>query len=640
MPIEKLRPSFSFDEERIKQLKQIVPEAFVDNQVNWEVLKEALGNYLEEDDLDVEHFGLFWPGKREARRMASIPSKGTLVPCPSEGIDEENTRNIFIEGENLEVLKILQKSYAGRIKMIYIDPPYNTGNDFVYDDDFTEPLEEYLRRTGQIDEEGKPLTTNKKSDGRFHSKWLSMMYPRLRLGRNLLKEDGVIFVSIDDNEVQNLKCILNEIFGEENFLGQLIWNQKSGSQAGHFTGSHEYVLCYAKSKDSLPYFSDRSGGNIKHGALKKISRANPASEITFPAGIEFLGDDAVFKGELGGSEKEFILSDKMEFKNGKLAKPVTLKAGWAMRNQVLSWIDGKETLDSKGQKVVKFYFNKQGLLWYEKERGTIHPKTVLPDEVGNTKTGSDEIQKIFGNKVFDFPKPTSLLKYLVDIVIDEDNSIVMDFFAGLCPISQTVNEMNLKGDRKINFLVIQLPEEVQSDSVAAKTHYKNIAEIGLNRIIKSVKLLTKDLDVDNQLFDITEIDLGVKAYKLNKSNYKLWDEYIGDNIVQLQDLFSETEDALMTDWKENNLLTEILLLEGFPLDSGVEEIKGLKKNKVQQATSDFCEHRLIICLDKKVHSDTIKNLQLGDTDIFICLDNAITDEEKVTLSDKGLIKTI
>ena len=649
MPIEKLRPSFSFDEERIKQLKQIVPEAFADNQVNWEVLKEALGNYLEEDDLDVEHFGLFWPGKREARRIAAIPSKGTLVPQFGEGLKPDGTpdtdgkndsRNIFIEGENLEVLKILQKSYACRIKMIYIDPPYNTGNDFVYDDNFTEPLEEYLRRTGQVDEEGKPLTTNKKADGRFHSKWLSMMYPRLRLARNLLRDDGVIFISIDDNEVHNLKCVLNEIWGEENFLGQLIWNQKSGSQAGHFTGSHEYLVCYTKSKESLPYFADKTGGNIKHGALKKISRANPASEITFPAGIEFLGNDAVFEGELGGSEKQSILSNKMEFKNGKLAKPVTLKAGWAMRNQVLSWIEGKETFDSKGQKVVRFYFNKQGLLWYEKERGTTHPKTVLPDEVGNTKSGSDEILKIFGKKVFDFPKPTSLLKYLVDIVIDEDDSIVMDFFAGLCPIAQTVYDLNIMNERKINYLLVQMPEKVQSESVAARSHFKNIAEIGLARIKKSLNNLREKITEDNQLFDLAEVDLGVKTYQLDKSNYKIWGEYKGDDIFKLQDLFGENSSPLITGWTKNNLLTEIWLIEGFPLDSVSNKIEKYKKNNVQQVTSDFCEHKLLICLDEKVHSETIKNLQLSDNDIFICLDTAITDEEKVTLADKGLIKTI
>lgn len=231
MPHERLRPGFVFDEERIKQLKQIAPEAFADGKINWETLKEALGNYTEEDNPEVEHFGLFWPGKKEARKLASIPSKGTLIPCPGEGVDEETTRNIFIEGENLEVLKILQKSYAGRIKMIYIDPPYNTGNDFVYEDDFKEPLEEYLRRTGQVDEEGKPMTTNTRADGRFHSKWLSMMYPRLRLARNLLRDDGLIFVSIDDNEITNLRTILNELFGEEQFQSQIVWKNKYGPGA-------------------------------------------------------------------------------------------------------------------------------------------------------------------------------------------------------------------------------------------------------------------------------------------------------------------------------------------------------------------------------------------------------------------------
>jgi len=197
MPHERLKPDYTFDEERLTALREIAPEAFADGKVNWAALKEVLGGELEDDERDSEHFGLFWPGKREARKLASRPSSGTLVPVKGEGIHEETTRNIFIEGENLEVLKILRKSYAGRVKMIYIDPPYNTGNDFVYDDDFTEPLQDYLKRTGQIDGEGRPMPTNKKADGRFHSKWLSMMYPRLRLARELLRDDGVIFVSID-----------------------------------------------------------------------------------------------------------------------------------------------------------------------------------------------------------------------------------------------------------------------------------------------------------------------------------------------------------------------------------------------------------------------------------------------------------
>src|SRR5690606_17436527 len=223
---ERLKPEYLFDEEKIKQLKQIAPECFEDGKINFQTLRENLGDWVQEEDQEIEHFGLSWPGKKEARKMASTPSQGTLEPVYGEGLKADGTpdtdgvndsKNIFIEGENLEVLKILQKSYAGKIKMIYIDPPYNTGNDFVYDDDFTEPLQEYLRRTGQVDEEGKTLTTNKRSDGRFHSKWLSMMYPRLRLARNLLSNDGSIFISIDDNEVHNLRAIMNEIFGEENF---------------------------------------------------------------------------------------------------------------------------------------------------------------------------------------------------------------------------------------------------------------------------------------------------------------------------------------------------------------------------------------------------------------------------------------
>ncbi|HYV91509.1 MAG TPA: site-specific DNA-methyltransferase [Chitinophagales bacterium] len=251
MPHEKLRPQFTFDEERIAELKRIAPEVFADGKINWETLHEALGDHLEDESADAEHFGLFWAGKRDARRMAAQPSKGTLVPLRGNGVDEDSTRNIFIEGENLEVLKLLQKSYKGRVKMIYIDPPYNTGNDFVYEDDFKEPLEEYLRRTGQLDEEGKPLTTNTKADGRFHSKWLSMMYPRLRLARNLLREDGVIFINIDHNENANLRLLMNEVYGEENFLADVIWKhtQQSKNDERFFSRQYNNLFVYSKSED-------------------------------------------------------------------------------------------------------------------------------------------------------------------------------------------------------------------------------------------------------------------------------------------------------------------------------------------------------------------------------------------------------
>jgi adenine-specific DNA-methyltransferase len=244
MTIQKLRPSFTFTQDRLKELESIIPEAFADERINWDVLKEALGTYLEEEGSDAEHFGLFWPGKRDARRLATVPSKGTLKPAPGEGVDEDATGNIFIEGDNLEVLKLLQKSYAGHIKMIYIDPPYNTGNDFVYKDEFWDPLEDYLKKTGQADEEGKILTTNTKADGRFHSNWLSMMYPRLRLARTLLREDGAIFVSIDDTEMPHLKLLMNEIFGEENFVATLVWQRSKKGDAKLIANIHEYILIF------------------------------------------------------------------------------------------------------------------------------------------------------------------------------------------------------------------------------------------------------------------------------------------------------------------------------------------------------------------------------------------------------------
>jgi len=248
MAISKLRPTFTFDQDRLDTLRAIAPEAFADGKISWDALREALGDHLEDEGRDAEHFGLFWPGKRHARRLASTPSAGALKPAPGEGVNEATTRHLFIEGDNLEVLKLLQKSYAGRVKMIYIDPPYNTGNDFIYSDNFTQPVEEYLRATGQTDEAGCVLVTNRQAGGRYHSNWLNMMYPRLRLARNLLRDDGVIFVSIDDHEVHNLRALMGEVFGEENFVATVIWQKifSPKNTARHFSEDHDYILVCAR----------------------------------------------------------------------------------------------------------------------------------------------------------------------------------------------------------------------------------------------------------------------------------------------------------------------------------------------------------------------------------------------------------
>ena len=462
--------SLNITQDNLDKLQTLFPDIFSEGKIDMEKFKATFSNDI---NFHNERYVLNWAGKADAFKVLQIPTTATLKPHPDQSINFDTTQNVFIEGENLEVLKVLQKAYYGKIKVIEIDPPYNTGNDsFIYPDSFKENKAEYEKRIGDKDEEGYLMKEgmfrkNSKDSGHYHSNWLSMMYPRLFLAKNLLRDDGVIFVHIDDNEVHNLRMVMNEILGEENFVAALIWNLRSGTQAGHFTRSHEYILVYSKNKEGLKYFEDLNGGTINHGALKFISKANPASEITFPAGMEYEGTDAEFSGGIGGNEKQFITGE-MIFKNGKLLKPVTIKAGWAMKNQVLSWLDRKETFDSKGQRVKRFYFNSAGILWYEKERSTIHPKTVLPDTVGNTKTGSDEIIDIFGTKLFDFPKPSSLEKLLVGICATKTNDIILDFFAGSGSTAQAVLALNKEDGGNRKFILAQLPEKCDEESEAYK----------------------------------------------------------------------------------------------------------------------------------------------------------------------------
>jgi adenine-specific DNA-methyltransferase len=347
-----------------------------------------------------------------------------------EDLDEE-IGGLMIKSENWQALSLLLEKYREKVKCIYIDPPYNTGSDeFIYKDNYQ------------------------------HSSWLTMMEDRLRLARDLLKNDGVFYVSIDDNEIHELKIVLNKIFGENNHLSDLIWDLGTGTTAGHFTRAHEYILAFAKDKSDLPNFDDPSGGSIIHGALKKISRANPASEILFPAGIEYEGNNAEFSGCLGTSEQQFILDEKMVFENGKLKYPVRLKAGWAMRNQILSWLEGKETYDTKGQRIKRFFFNKQGILWYEKERGKINPKTVL-SKIASTKDGSSILKNIMGEQLITFPKPPKLIEFLIKLCTKE-NDIIMDFFAGSGTTAHAVLNANKEDEKNRKYILVEMGDYFDS----------------------------------------------------------------------------------------------------------------------------------------------------------------------------------
>ena len=639
MVISKLKPIPTIQENLLEELKQLIPEAISEGKINWEVLKKVLGEHLE-DDNEVEHFGMSWPGKRQARRLATLPSKGTLKPVIGEGIDEENTGNIFIEGDNLEVLKLLQKSYAGRIKMIYIDPPYNTGKDFIYKDNYKDTLDDYLKRTNQIDEEGNLLTTNLKSAGRFHSNWLNMMYPRLRLARSFLQEDGIIFISIDDNEVSNLKKLCDEIFGEENSLLPFIWSLPRGINAGHISRAHEYIIAYAKNKESLSNFLKIGSHEYSvERCNKKIDERHPASSIEFPAGIPFEGEDCEFEEEIEGSEK-VIIEGKLIFRNGRLAQKVTLTAGWTMKNMILDWLEGKDVYDSKGQKVEEFFFKSNGKLYSKKIVLYQSPKSILSD-IPDTQDARKEIEKYLGSQdIFPYPKPSELIKRLARFILQAEDKC-LDFFSGSCPTAHALLDLNEEDRGSRKFITVQLPEICKHDSEAYKEGYKNIAEIGKERIRRVITQIKEEQQNQLEFNAEKKQDLGFKVYKLDKSNRKIWKNHQNENIQTLEDLLSDFENPLIDGWKEEDVVTEIQLIEGFPLDSKIEQADVFSGNRVLEVASALISHKLFICLENKLKSETVELVKsLASDDIFICLDNALTDEAKLQLTDSCNVKAL
>lgn len=601
-----------------EELRRVFPEACTEGGVDFDKLREALGEFV--DDAP-ERYSFSWAGKRDAKRLLQMPTRATLLPVPDQSLDWDTTANLFIEGENLEVLKLMLKPYYGRVKMIYIDPLYNIGKDFIYSDDYRDPLGGYLEQTGQVAGQGDETHRNTISSGRRHSGWLSMMYPRLWLARQLLCEDGVIFISIDDNEVHNLRMLMNEVFGEENLLAQLVWVLSTTTQAGHFTRAHEYVLAFGKDKAALPNFPVWEPGNIVHGALKRISRANPASDIDFPAGIDFEGENAVFEGELGGSEKQTIVTDRMVFENGKLKSPVRLRAGWAMRNQLLSWLEGKPTYDTKGQRVVRFFFSRGGILCYEKERGTLNPRTVLND-VGDTKDGSKAVEELFGRSVMDYPKSPGLLKFLCKLVTRSDD-LILDLFAGSCTTAQAVLELNRKdgdgGNRR--FIMVQFPEPSEDPE------FPTIADMGKERIRRVIARM-KEKHQDKQ--DLADRegpeDLGFRVFKLAESNYRNWPGVDAENTDDLpEDYARQMElhtDGLVDDWEPPAVIAEVALKEmGFGLAYAVEAL-GESLWRVTDSDTDRC---LYISLADDVGLADLESLKLDRETVFVCRATALDD---------------
>ncbi|MBX3008039.1 MAG: site-specific DNA-methyltransferase [Melioribacteraceae bacterium] len=550
--------------EKLSKLKEFYPEAFTEDQIDWEKLQATLGNQI---NLSQERYHLNWAGKSEVFRILQQRTSATLIPVPEESYPiqpsichsestmnrGEESQNIFIEGENLEVLKVLQKSYFGKIKMIYIDPPYNTGSDsFIYPDRFAESKDEYLKRIGDKDEEGLLLKEgmfrkNSKDSGHYHSNWLSMMYPRLYLARNLLRDDGVIFVSIDDNEVHNLRMIMNEIFGEENFVASIIWQKKYSPQndARWLSDNHDFVLLYGKNKEIWrPFLLERTEEMDKRYSNPDHDSKGPWKLITLHA--------------KSGKGTHFEYS----FKNGYVWRPPsgtyprfsldTLKR-YEEENKI--WF-GK---DGKSVPAVKNYLSevKQG----------ITPLTIwMHKEVGHNHEAKEDIKKLLESNPFDSPKPVKLLKKILAIS-SSDNDLVLDFFAGSGTTAQAVMELNKEDGGNRKFILVQLPEKTDEASEAYKANYKTIADICKERIRRVIKKLNTPASVSPSLFKEGEQKgvVGFDVFKLAPSNFKIWRSDVIENTEDLEKMMNIFDDQVKPNAEKENMLYELILKSGYQL---------------------------------------------------------------------------
>ena len=643
---ESLNPA----DERLLELKKVIPEVFTEGKIDFDKLQRTLGKDIDGRD---EKYSFNWAGRKETFKNIQTTAKGTLKPAEKESVNWDSTENLFIEGDNLEALKLLQKSYYGKIKMIYLDPPYNTGNDFVYKDDFKNSMKAYLEQTGQLNGDGVKLTTNLETNGRYHSDWISMMYSRLFIARNLLREDGVIFVSIDDGELHNLKMIMNEIFGEENVLdrGTLIWENKGSTKGfNKIVKNHEYILAYGKNAELVKSLYGENFpeelGEIEHYCYNAPNPGNPPCEIVFKAGCKIRGvKDKTFNDTVGDEVKLKIVSKKMEFKNGVLVNDVTLRGAFPYRFQIEEFFrnqeTGEPTLDYKGQKWEEIYFNSKGLPRYRKSRGTKIISSIIDDK-NIPHYGSDDIKKLFGKKeIFPFPKPKELVMHIAKYFIS-DNDTILDFFAGSGTTAHSIIELNEKTGKGVKYILVQLPEKTDKKSEAFKAGFKTISEIAIERVKRVIKDKEKHQKEKSKQKKLTEdktapLDLGFKVFKLDQSNYKIWEKYEGKDEKELKKQLELFKSSLVSGYKEQDVIYECIIKEGYSLNSSIEKIS-VKTNKVYKVTDG--ELFFYVCLDQEVKDKTIDELKLKKEDMFICLDEALNDSRKKNLAIQCNLKTI
>ena len=594
-------------------------KAIVDRAIDKDVLMQEISCTVV--DGNEERYQFTWPDKKKSVLLANAPINKTLRPCREESVDFDTTENLYIEGDNLEVLKLLQETYLGKIKMIYIDPPYNTGSDFVYEDDFAQSADEYLANSGQYDEDGNRMVQNTESNGRFHTDWLNMIYPRLKLAKDLLSDDGVIFISIDDNEVENLKKMCNEVFGDTNAAFPFIWQLPRGINAGLIARSHEYILVYTKNgliTKTFNRINNEQNYSIER-CNKKIDSRHPESIIEFPAGIRYEGKDQVLDGIIEGSEQITIIG-KMVFKDGKLAEPVKLSAGWTMKNMILDWLAGKTVTDLKGQIIEEFFFKENGKLYSKKALSTETIKSILKD-IPDTQIARKEMETLFGSQdIFSYPKTIELTRLFAKLATT-DNDIILDFFSGSGTTAHAVMQLNSETGSKRRFIMVQIPEETDEKSEAYKAGYKNICEIGKERIRRAGKKIKEDSPLTTQ-----GLDIGFRVLKCDTSNMK---EVYYNPAEYEASLFSSLEDNIKEDRTPEDLLFQVMLDLGVLLSGKIEEttIAGKKVFNVE-------DNYLIACFDSNVTEETITAIAKQKPYYFVMRDSSMANDSVATNFDQ------
>ena len=584
--------------DNIEHLKALFPEAFTEDKIDFEVLKQLLGGEVADRE---EKYGLNWHGKRRARQLALTPSTGTLRPCPQESVDWDTTQNLMIEGDNLEVLKLLQKSYAGKVKLIYIDPPYNTGKDFVYPDDYRDSIRNYQKLTGQTDDDNRKLSSNTEASGRFHTNWLNMMYPRLKVARNLLTSDGIILISIGDEELHNLRVVCDEIFGYENFCGTFIWEKKKkpsflDRNMGTVT---DYIIAYAKDRSQSPAFTTGSVENEKKYPFNNAG--NNMAVLEFPAASVIFGinDQIVTAQDMSEGNIKTVLLDDVHIVKGRNSNAFRLFGEWRYSQAKLNEFvaAGAEILISR----VPFrpnYVNQSG-----EQKKIANLLSYRINAVQTNEDATQQIREIFGADVVSYPKPEGLLKYLIRAVSREDD-IILDFFAGSGTTGHGVMNQNTRDSGRRRYIVVQLPEIIDptksSQKVAADFcdrlgKPRNLAELTKERLRRAAKKIKEE----NPQFTG---DLGFRVFKLDTSNIRAWEPDSDD----LKQTLLDSTDHIKSDRSQDDILYELLLKIGLDLCVPVET-----RTIAGKAVRSIGVGMLIACLDEHIARKEVDSLAFG-----------------------------